>query len=122
MGTIRCPKCDQKLTGKNEESLSIAFRNHLIKAHQMKLPSTPIGKGELAYGAAATITGPKVEDPWGGEVHGKSHLEERKKAGKLGPQENTELRCPICGALVIGIDEDEASGLVKTHVAEHGPF
>jgi hypothetical protein len=119
MGSVRCPKCDKKLTGNDEASLSAEFKKHLIEAHKMKLPETSVGKGELAYGAAATIVGPKVEGAWGEEVHGKSHQKEREKTGNLGPQQNIELRCPMCGALVIGVNEDEISGLVKTHVTEH---
>jgi DNA-directed RNA polymerase subunit RPC12/RpoP len=119
MDTIRCPKCDEKLMGKDEPSLSKEFRNHLMQTHKMNLPEAAVGKGQLAFGAATTVEGPKVEGAWGEEVHGKKHLEERKKAGKGEPQKNIELRCPVCGALIIGVDEDEISGLVKTHLTDH---
>lgn len=119
MATIRCPKCDAKLMGNNEASLSAAFRDHLSTAHQMKLPSSALGKGGLAYGAADTISGPKVEGAMGAELHGKRHLEERMKAGETGSQENIRVRCPMCGAMVVGVDEDEISGLLKTHLMEH---
>ncbi len=119
MDVVRCPMCDAKLSGNDEASLSKEFRNHLVSTHKMKLPDSSVGKGPLAYGAANTIEGPKVEGAWGNEAHGKKHLEERKKAGTLGPKRNIELRCPVCGALMIGVDEDEISDLAKTHIAEH---
>lgn len=106
--------------GKDEPSLSSEFRNHLVTAHQMKLPKQGSGKGELAYGAAPTISGPQVEGTYGAEVHDKRHLEERKKKGTLGAQEYIKVRCPIDGTLFVGVDEDEVSDLIKSHVkAEH---
>jgi len=106
--------------GRDEPSLTSEFRNHLIKAHQMDLPKSALGKGELGYGAAPTISGPKVEGSYGTEVHGKQHLEERKQKGTLGPQEYIKVRCPMDGTLFVGADEDEVSDLIKKHVkAEH---
>lgn len=119
MDTIRCPKCDGKLMGQDEPSLSAELRNHLVKTHKIKLSETAIGKGPLAYGAAETIEGQKVEGPWGEEVHGKKHYEERKKEGMSGPRKNIEVRCPFCGSLMIGVDEDEISGLAKSHISTH---
>jgi phage FluMu protein Com len=119
MDTIRCPKCDEKLMGQDEPSLSAEFRDHLVKTHKMKLPESAIGKGPLAYGAAETIEGQKVEGPWGEEVHGKKHYEERKQSGKAGPQKNIEVRCPFCGAMMIGVDEGEISNLAKSHLSKH---
>jgi hypothetical protein len=120
MGSIRCPICNERLMGKDESSLSGEFRNHLVTTHQMKLPKQVIGKGDLAYGASPTIEGEKVEGTYGVEKHGKGHLEERKKKGTLGPQENIKVRCPIDGALFVGVDEDEVSALIKAHLkSEH---
>lgn len=118
MGTVRCPMCDAKLTESDEASLSASFKSHMVKAHKIKLPETPSGKGETAFGAPTSIKGPKVEGAWGEEVHGKKHLEERKKTGQL-KQEVISLRCPMCGALLVGADEDEISGLVKAHISDH---
>ncbi len=120
MGSIRCPICNERLMGKDEPSLSSEFRNHLIATHQMMLPKGVSGKGELTYGAAPTISGAKVEGTYGAEVHDKRHLEERKKMGTLGPQEYIKVRCPMDGTLFVGVDEDEVSDLIKSHVkAEH---
>jgi hypothetical protein len=106
--------------GKDEPSLSGEFRRHLIAAHKLDLPEKGPGKGELAYGAAPTVSGPKVEGTYGAEVHGKAHLEERKKTGTQGMQEYIKVRCPMDGTLFVGVDEDEVSDLLKTHVkAEH---
>jgi hypothetical protein len=119
MGSLRCPICNERLMGNDEPSLSSEFRNHLVNTHQMKLPKSPAGKGELAYGAANTVEGPKVEGAYGAELHGKKHLEERKKKGELGAQQTIKVRCPIDGTMFVGVDEDEVSALVKTHMAEH---
>jgi len=120
MGSMRCPICDERLMGKDEPSLSSEFRNHLVMTHQMKLPKPGLGKGDLAYGASPTIYGEKVEGAYGAEKHGKSHLDERKKKGTLGPQENIKVRCPLDGTLFVGVDEDEVSALIKAHLkSEH---
>ncbi len=108
--------------GKDEQSLSGEFGNHLIATHKMKLPEKGAGKGELAYGAAPTISGPKVEGTYGAEVHGKPHLEERKKKGTTGPQEYVKVRCPMDGTLFVGVDEDEVSDLLKSHVKTEHPM
>lgn len=117
MGTIRCPKCDEKLQGNNERELSAEFRDHLSSAHKMNAPKPGYHKGELAYGTEPSIVGAQVEGTYGAEIHGKKHLEERRKKGTLGTSENVEMRCPFCGALVIGSDEDEITDLVKGHFA-----
>ena len=118
MGTLRCPMCDTRLSGKDEASLSSAFKSHMVQAHKVKLPESPSGKGDTAWGAPTSIKGPKVEGAWGEEVHGKKHLEERKKKGQV-EQQVISLRCPMCGALMVGADEDEISDIVKTHLSEH---
>ncbi len=119
MGSIRCPICNERLMGKDEPSLSGEFKNHLVMTHKMKFEKSSTGKGDLAYGASKTIEGAKVEGAYGAEIHGKKHLEERKKKGSTGPQETIKVRCPVDGALIVGVDEDEVSELVKSHMGEH---
>ena len=93
------------------------FKNHLVQSHKMSFPAPTTEEGKMAYGAAPTIQGPRVEGAYGTEIHGRKHGREKPKGAY---PENVELRCPVDGALIVAADEDEASELVKSHMkGEH---
>ena len=127
MGSIKCPICDERVMGKDEDDLTMNFRNHLIDVHNVALPSeteglTDMKKGELAFGAEPTIEDPKMEGAFGAEAHTRAHQEIREEKGKLGPPEEVALRCPFCDARIIGDNEADASAELKTHLMSHDVF
>jgi hypothetical protein len=120
MVMVKCPICNENVTGEGENDLSFNLQEHLYVAHDFKTLCQLEDRSGLpsSKGCRPSVSDEEGDLPYGVRTEVEGHLPPEQR---VPPGEDVEesVRCPVCGETLFGHAFDDLSYNLSDHMVRN---